>query len=34
MFGLIADDVLYLKTDAESIALFTEGGLRPFEYTR
>lgn len=32
MFGLIADDVLYLKVDAENAAAFTAEGLQPFTY--
>lgn len=34
MFGLVSDDVLYLKTDAESVGLFEERGLAPFVYVR
>jgi len=34
MFGLIVDDVLYLKTDALSVAAFIERGLGPFTYER
>jgi len=34
MFGLVADDELYLKTDAESIAIFEQHGLKPFEYNK
>jgi DNA transformation protein len=34
MFGLVADDVLYLKADAESVAAFTGRGLPCFEYTK
>jgi DNA transformation protein len=34
MFGLITDDVLYLKTDHESVALFEDRGLSPFVYIR
>ncbi|MEZ5541217.1 MAG: TfoX/Sxy family protein [Pseudomonadota bacterium] len=34
MFALVADDVLYLKADAQSVAAFTRLGLRPFEYAR
>ena len=33
MFALIADDVLYLKADAASRALFEAEGLSPFVYT-
>lgn len=34
MIGLIADDVLYLKTDKESARFFSDRGLGPFEYTK
>lgn len=34
MFGLVADDVLYLKADERSVAAFTERGLPPFEYEK
>ncbi|NNJ91324.1 MAG: TfoX/Sxy family protein [Gammaproteobacteria bacterium] len=34
MFGLVADDVLYLKTDKKSEAIFTDLGLYPFEYEK
>ncbi|MEM7432521.1 MAG: TfoX/Sxy family protein [Pseudomonadota bacterium] len=34
MFGLVADDVLYLKADDQSAGLFTEKGLMPFEYVK
>jgi len=34
MFGLIADDVLYLKADAQSEKLFTDLSLTPFEYVK
>jgi DNA transformation protein len=34
MFGLVADDVLYLKADRESSVAFSERGLPPFEYDR
>jgi DNA transformation protein len=34
MFGLIADDVLYLKTDEESVGLFRERGQSPFVYVK
>lgn len=34
MFGLVADDVLYLKADAESEPEFLELGLEPFEYRK
>ena len=32
MFGLIADDVLYLRADAETEPAFTEAGSAPFRY--
>ncbi|MBL4672271.1 MAG: TfoX/Sxy family protein [Arenicella sp.] len=32
MFGLVADDELYLKTDSTNVALFEELGLGPFEF--
>lgn len=34
MIGLVADDTLYLKTDALSAPLFTEAGSVPFKYTK
>lgn len=34
MFGLVADDSLYLKTDGESVHWFRERGLTPFEYMK
>lgn len=34
MFGLIIDDALYLKTDAESRRAFEDEGLEPFSYVR
>ena len=34
MFGLIADDVLYLKADSESREMFTERRLDAFEYSK
>ncbi len=34
MFGLVADDVLYLKADAQSAEQFAEQGLQPFVYDR
>ena len=34
MFGLVADDMLYLKVDAENKHWFTELDLPPFEYNR
>ena len=34
MIGLVADDTLYLKTDAQSAQLFSDAGCRPFEYTK
>ncbi len=32
MFGLVAADQLYLKTDSINVALFDERGLEPFEF--
>ncbi len=32
MFGLVADDELYLKTDTQNVALFEERKLTPFEF--
>ena len=32
MFGLVADDTLYLKADATNARYFEELGLGPFEY--
>lgn len=34
MFGLIADDVLYLKADDESTDLFKDKGLAQFQYVK
>lgn len=34
MFGLIADDVLYLKVDARNRADFEAQGLQAFEYNK
>ena len=34
MFGLVSDEVLYLKTDAASVGLFEERGLAPFVYVK
>lgn len=34
MFGLISDDVLYLKADKYSSIAFSERGLPPFAYER
>ncbi|NQV82785.1 MAG: TfoX/Sxy family protein [Rhodospirillales bacterium] len=34
MFGLIVDDVLYLKADDENRSDFEERGLSPFTYTK
>lgn len=34
MFGLVVDDILYLKADAESTGEFVRHGLGPFEYQR
>lgn len=33
MFGLVADDVLYLKTDTDNRAQFVAVGSEPFLYT-
>ena len=32
MFGIIADDQLYLKVDKQSVSLFENLGLEPFKY--
>ena len=32
MFGLVADDTLYLKVDTDSVKEFEAKGLGPFEY--
>jgi DNA transformation protein len=34
MFGLVVDDLLYLKADAHSAGDFLSCGLKPFEYSR
>jgi DNA transformation protein len=34
MFGLVADDVLYLKADAQGAPRFVERGLEPFGYQK
>lgn len=34
MFGLIADDELYLKTDEQNLSDFTELELEPFEFAK
>ncbi|MCC1495501.1 TfoX/Sxy family protein [Alcanivorax sp. 1008] len=34
MFGLVSDDILYLKADAENVSYFQEQGLGPFEYNK
>lgn len=34
MFGLVADDVLYLKADAESAESYVARGLTQFEYIK
>ena len=34
MFGLVANDTLYLKTHAVSAPQFSEAGCVPFEYTK
>lgn len=32
MFGLVADDELYLKTDEDNLAEFEQRGLEPFQF--
>ena len=32
MFAILADDVLYLKTDQASARVFAQEGMRPFTY--
>ncbi len=34
MFGLVADDALYLKVDKQSANHFEQAGLEPFEYVK
>lgn len=34
MFALVADEVLYLKTDEDNLAEFEQRGLQPFHYER
>ncbi len=34
MIGLVADDTLYLKVDAESVSAFEERGLAQFKYDK
>ena len=34
MIGIVADDTLYLKVDAESVSLFQDRGLDQFQYTK
>lgn len=34
MFGLVADETLYFKVDAESVGEFTAHGLGPFVYEK
>jgi DNA transformation protein len=34
MFGLVADDVLYLKADDQNKEDFTARGLKPFVYVK
>lgn len=34
IFGLVVDDVLYLKTDEQSVGLFAERGQSPFVYVK
>ncbi|MCP5370764.1 MAG: TfoX/Sxy family protein [Hyphomicrobiales bacterium] len=34
MFGLVVDDVLYLKTDDQNRGAFADAGMGPFRYQR
>ena len=34
MFGLVADDELYLKTDRDNITQFEQAESKPFEYNK
>ncbi len=34
MFALVVDDILYLKTNADTITDFTSRGLLPFSYQK
>lgn len=34
MFALVADDMLYLKADENTVGSFVELGLQPFEYEK
>ena len=34
MIGLVSDDVLYLKTDKDTLPMFEGRGLHPFEYVK
>lgn len=34
MFGLVADDTLYLKTDNATKTVFESKGLKPFKYSK
>lgn len=34
MIGLVADDTLYLRTDAETVRRFAARGLEPFTYRK
>jgi DNA transformation protein and related proteins len=34
MFGIVSDDILYLKADAENASAFKDLGLPQFEYLR
>jgi DNA transformation protein len=34
MFALVADDILYLKTNKETLPEFEQRGLQPFRYKR
>jgi DNA transformation protein and related proteins len=34
IFGMVMDDMLYLKVDAQNLEAFTNAGLEPFTYDR
>ena len=34
IFGIVIDETLYLKTDADNLSDFTQRGLNPFTYQR
>ena len=34
IFGIVLDETLYLKTDADNLGDFAERGLKPFTYRR